>query len=79
MLNVLYLVGARLVREVIKASVIAGLYWLLVYLMPRYGPTSAALSACRPDCYLTRCPMASTCTPSGSAWVCRWSFPPRGS
>ncbi len=35
MLNVLYLVGAWLVREVIiKASVIAGLYWLLVYLMP---------------------------------------------
>jgi hypothetical protein len=35
MLNILYIVGAWLVREVvIKASVLAGLYWLLVYLMP---------------------------------------------
>lgn len=35
MLNLLYIVGAWLVREVvIKASVIAGLYWLMVYLMP---------------------------------------------
>ena len=35
MLNVLYIVGAWLVREVIfKAAIIGGLYWLLVYLMP---------------------------------------------
>jgi hypothetical protein len=35
MLNLLYVVGAWLMREVvIKASVIAGLYWLMVYLMP---------------------------------------------